>query len=225
MDNNQPRKMFVYKSVRLLLVCVAHELLQRFIPAPEEVLAQVMTDPSGEGGQSLFASLLALWEPLTKGELADFSPGIGEQVLQDIGTVFASQGIARSRSRHALRLSLRVRQYIEANFGDSSLTSEAIASEFKISSRYLRSLFQGGERLTQHIQRRRIEESARLLTSPQHRFASITDIAYKCGFNSSTHFARCFRSQFHETARDFRQRHLQMQQDNTQAAGHDTTEH
>lgn len=212
MDNNHPRKMFVYKSVSLLLVCMLHEWLQRYVPVPEDVLSQVMTDPNAESGGSLFSPLLFLWESLKKGELDEFSGNIGEQVMNDIAAVYARHGTVRTRSRHTLRLAMRVRQYIEANYGDSGLSSESIAAEFKISSRYLRSLFEGGERLTQYIQRRRIEESARLLASPQHRLSSITDIAYVCGFNSSTHFARCFRSQFNETARDFRQRHLHMQE-------------
>jgi AraC family transcriptional activator of tynA and feaB len=220
MDNSHPRKMFIYKSVRLLLVCVPHALLQRHIPVPEEVLGQVMTDSLRGGASSLFAPLLSLWEPLKKGELEEFSTSIGDEILNDIGAVYAREGTARQRSRHALRLAMRVRQYIEANYGDATLSSEAIASEFKISSRYLRSLFQGGERLSQFIQRRRIEESARLLASPQHGFSSITDIAYLCGFNSSTHFARCFRSQFNETAREFRQRHLKMQKNNFAQPGH-----
>lgn len=211
MDNNHPRKMFVYKSVSLLLVCMSHASLLRYIPVPEDVLAQVMTDPNSGSGSSLFTPLLFLWESLKKGELEEFSINICEQVMDDIGAVYAQHGTVRPRSRHTLRLAMRIRQYIEANYGDSTLSSESIAAEFKISSRYLRSLFEGGERLTQFIQRRRIEESARLLASPQHSYSSITDIAYVCGFNSSTHFARCFRSQFNETARDFRQRHLHMQ--------------
>lgn len=214
MDNNHPRKMFVYKSVSLLLVCMPHEWLQRYIPLPEDALSQVMTDPAAESGGSLFTPLLFLWESLKNGELDEFSGNIGEQVMSDIAAVYARQGTVRPRSRHTLRLAMRIRQYIEANYGNSALSSESIAVEFKISSRYLRSLFEGGERLTQYIQRRRIEECARLLASPQHRLSSITDIAYVCGFNSSTHFARCFRAQFNETARDFRQRHLHMQKDN-----------
>lgn len=219
LDNSRPRKMFVYKSVKLLLVCVQRTLLQRYVPVPEDVLAQVMAASRGEGEASIFAPLLSMWNHLKQGELEEFSGSIGEELLKDIGLVFAQGTTVRQRSRHAQRLAMRVREHIEANLGDSSLSAESIATEFRISSRYLRSLFQGGERLTQYIQRRRIEESARLLASPPHRAASITDIAYLCGFNSSTHFARCFRSQFEETAREFRQRHLSMQASAANCAG------
>lgn len=218
LDNTHERKMFVYKSVKLLLVCVQRSLLQRYIPVPEDVLAQVMPASRGDSEASIFAPLLALWSHLKQGELEEFSESISEELLKDISSVFAQNDSLRQRSRHTLRLTMRVREHIEANLGDSSLSSESIASQFRISSRYLRSLFQGGERLTQYIQRRRIEESARLLASPQHRASSITDIAYRCGFNSSTHFARCFRSQFEETAREFRHRHLSMQGDEAPAA-------
>lgn len=211
LDNAHARKMFVYRSVKLLLVCVPRYLLQRYINEPEDVLAQVLPDRPADNVPSLFAPLLSLWEHLKQGELEEFSGNIGEALLKDIAGVLAQQGALRTRSRHAQRLAQRIRQHIEANLADANLSAEAIAATFRISPRYLRSLFQGGERLTQYIQRRRIEESARLLLSPQHRTASITDIAYLCGFNSSTHFARCFRLQFKETAREFRHRHLLMQ--------------
>lgn len=213
MDNSHARKMFVYKSVKLLLVCVPQMVLQRYLPNTEEVLGQVMMDQPVAGKQSPFLAMLSLWEHLKQGDLEEFSTTIGEEVLNDMAAVFVQHSARRSRSRHALQLIARIRQHIESKLADPDLTAEAIAAEFKVSSRYLRSLFQDSERLSQYIQRRRIEESARLLSSPQHQHSSITDIAYQCGFNSSTHFARCFKAHFNESARVFRQRHLQMHND------------
>lgn len=213
MDNSHTRKMFIYKSVKLLLVCVPQLVLQRYLPNIEEVLGQVMVDHASGSKASPFFSLLALWEHLKQGDLEEFSTNIGDEVLNDIAAVFVQHSARRTRSRHALQLISRIRQYIEANLADPALTAESISAEFKVSSRYLRLLFQDSERVSQYIQRRRIEESARLLCSPQHRLCSITDIAYQCGFNSSTHFARCFKAHFNESARVFRQRHLQMHND------------
>ena len=212
-DNSYTRKMFVYKSVTLLLICVSRSVLQQHIPVPEDVIAQILQEPDNANGRSLFSPLLSLWDHLKAGELEEFSTTIGEELLSDIGKAYSQQNILQQKSRHALRLMSLVRQHIESNLSDTELSAESIAAQFNISSRYLRSLFQGGERLSHYIQRRRIEESARILASPQHQTSSITDIAYQCGFNSSTHFSRCFRSVFNETAREFRRRHLEMEQD------------
>ncbi|HHX82482.1 MAG TPA: helix-turn-helix transcriptional regulator [Pseudomonadaceae bacterium] len=210
-DNCLPRKMFVYKNVKLLLVCVERKLLQQHIPMLDEVVAQILPEPLMSEDRPLFSPILALWENLKHGDLEEFATSLGEELLNDIGKAYLQHDQSRQRSRHVLRLTLRIKQYIEANLANSKLSAETIAAEFQISTRYLRSLFQGGEKITHYIQRRRIEESARLLSSPQHRASTITDIAYLCGFNSSTHFARCFRSQFNETARHFRSRHMQME--------------
>lgn len=213
LDNSYSRKMFVYKSVTLLLICVSRSVLHRYIPRPEELLNHIIQEPKNQNGQSLFSPLLSLWEPLKSGDLDEFSTSIGENLLQDIAHAYSGYSALHNKSRNALRLMTRVKNHVDANLGNADINSNSIAAEFKISSRYLRSLFQGGEKLSHYIQRRRIEESAKLLASPQHRATSITEIAYQCGFNSSTHFSRCFRSHFNETARDFRHRHLQMEVD------------
>ncbi|WP_073955207.1 AraC family transcriptional regulator [Thalassospira sp. TSL5-1] len=46
-------------------------------------------------------------------------------------------------------------------------------------------------------------EQARILLGRDHQ--SITDIAYFCGFSSSSHFGSCFRARFGQTPQQFRQ--------------------
>lgn len=209
-DNSVPRKMFVYNSVNLLLICVTGSVLQRYVHEPGDVNGQIMQEPLNSQGHALFSPLLSLWEHLKAGDLDEFYTSIGEELLHDIGATYA-RSVLHCRSRHRLRIIQRIKQYIECHLGDPGLSMESIASTFQISSRYLRSLFQGSERLPAYIQRRRIEESAKLLTNPMYQASSITEVALLCGFNSSTHFSRCFKEKFHSTPRNFRQRHLQME--------------
>ena len=174
------------------------------------MLNQVINEPLNEHGRPIFSPILYLWEHLKQGQLQEFSTSIGDEFLKDISTAYARFNAAGLRSKHTQRLFCRIKNYIEQNLQNPQLTAEVVASEFNISPRYLRSLFQGGEKLTHYIQRRRIENSAELLISPQHHGTSITEIAYLCGFNSSTNFCRTFRSIFKETASEFRHRHLNM---------------
>jgi AraC-like DNA-binding protein len=219
-DNTQPRKIFVYKSVSVLIAYISRSVLKRYIPVPAEVLSQVVRIQLDENGQSPFSPILKLWDHLKEGKLEEFSVGISTQFLQDISEVYGRQMSSTPRSRHAQQFRSMIRQYVEANLGNPELSIESVAAEFKISSRYVRMLFTGGERLPLYIQRRRIEESAHLLAGGPHQAASITEIAYLCGFKSSAHFARCFRAHFHETARDFRQRHLQLWQNSANDTQH-----
>lgn len=206
-DNSLPRTMFVYNSVKLLLVCASLETLQRHVPNPASMMYQVINEPMNEDGRPIFAPILCLWEHLRSGKLQDFGTTIGLDFLEDIGRTFARQSAASLRSKHTQRLFNRIKEHIEQNLHDPQLNAEAVAATFGISTRYLRTLFQGSERLSHYIQRRRIEKSAELLISPQRQGTSITDIAYECGFNSSTHFSRTFRAVFNESAREFRNRH------------------
>ena len=222
-DNSHPRTMFVYNQVTLLVVCVSRTILQRYIAIPENAVAQVLHEPQHSHGTPMFTPLLALWEHLKGNKLNTFAANIATDLLGSIGSTYAKHHYRNRRSLHASHLVTRVKQFIESNLDDASLHVEAIAAHFRISSRYLRTLFQGGERLSQYIQRRRLEESARLLLSPLHQAMSITDIAYRCGFGSSTHFARCFKAMYGERARDFRRRHAAMMSDASHASVPDHT--
>ena len=71
-----------------------------------------------------------------------------------------------------------------------------ISDELDISVRYLHWLFkQTDETVTQFLTRKRIELSQLLLVSSSKSAFNITEIAFMCGFNDSTHFSRRFKQQ------------------------------
>jgi AraC-like DNA-binding protein len=51
----------------------------------------------------------------------------------------------------------------------------------------------------------RLERCRELLLDPQRRTATITELAYACGFNNPTHFGHAFKLRFGLTPRDCRQ--------------------
>ena len=209
-DNTQPLKIFVNRTVKVLIVYAPRSVLKRYIPDAAEVLSQVIRIRENDGGRAPFSPILKLWQHLKERQLEEFSVGISNQFLRDISDAYAQHLSRIARSGHALQLKCTIREYIDKNLGNPRLSIASVASEFKISSRYVRSLFAGSERLSVYIQRRRMEKSATLLTSARYQSWSITKIAQRCGFKSSTAFSRCFRSHFHETARDFRSRYLDL---------------
>jgi AraC-like DNA-binding protein len=209
MDNTHPRTMFVYNQVSLLLVSVPKQVLQRYIPVPEEVEAQVLGS-SGTGGEicgdELFTPVLSIWEHMKKGSLREFAPAISENLLSNIAVAYSRH--FRQQSSKTLRRIAEARQLIEAQLSNPELTVEGLAASMNVSSRYLRGLFHGTEKLSHYILRRRLEESANQLASVLHQNRSITSIAFQCGFSNTAHFSRAFRKLYAMTPRDYRRKHI-----------------
>lgn len=97
----------------------------------------------------------------------------------------------------------RVIDYIETNISeDLSLTELADVAHF--SPFHFHRIFRGmvGETLNDFIQRIRVEKAAaKLVLNPKK---SITEIAFDCGFSSSSAFARSFRETYGMNASDWR---------------------
>ncbi len=208
MDNTHPRTMFVYNQVSLLLISVPRQVLQRYIPEPEEMEAQVLGSASNSDirGDELFTPVLSIWEHMKKGSLREFAPAISENLLSNIAVAYSRH--FRQQSSKTLRRIAEARQLIEAQLANPELTVEGLAATMNVSSRYLRGLFHGTEKLSHYILRRRLEESANQLSSVLHQNRSITSIAFQCGFSNTAHFSRAFRKLYAMTPRDYRRQHL-----------------
>lgn len=105
--------------------------------------------------------------------------------------------------RDARRSALR--SYIEKNFYRPALSPAMIARENGISLRYLHMLFEDtGETVSELCWSVRLSRSRDLLRSRSYAARSITEIAFSCGFNSSSHFCNVFKRRFGETPSEFR---------------------
>ena len=111
-----------------------------------------------------------------------------------------------SRQQYISRIN-RVIDYIEANL-DQDLSLASLAKVANFSQFHFHRIFRAmvGETLNGFIQRIRIEKAAtRLLDNPK---ASITEIAFDCGFSSSATFARAFRERYRMSASEWRSARL-----------------
>jgi AraC family transcriptional regulator len=106
------------------------------------------------------------------------------------------------RQEYTARIN-RVIDYIEQNL-DKDLLLEELARIANFSPFHFHRIFSGmmHETLNVFIQRIRIEKAAaKLVLNPRE---SITEIAFECGFSSSSAFARAFRDNFQMSASDWR---------------------
>lgn len=100
----------------------------------------------------------------------------------------------------------RVCQTIERRLNDPDLVPAKVAQAEGISERYLQKLFEGtGSSFTHYLRERRLQRTWVDLSNPAEAHHSISEIAFRSGFNDSAHFSRVFRHRFGLSPREFRQ--------------------
>jgi AraC-like DNA-binding protein len=124
---------------------------------------------------------------------------LGDELMDVLALAFDSASDEEPLSNQAVRKArLRsVKAWIEDHLCEPDLTLEAIAKGNAISLRYLHALFRlEGTSVSSWIWDRRLERSYDMLLNSDHDARSLTEIAYRVGFNSSSHFSTKFRRKF-----------------------------
>lgn len=107
-------------------------------------------------------------------------------------------------SDHKMYCILRIKGFVEDNL-TNDLNSAKVAESLRLSQRYINYLLRNEEiSLARYILSRRLEGVAKDLVDPNMATRSISEIAYKYGFNNMAHMSRVFRKQFGIPPRDFR---------------------
>ncbi len=102
----------------------------------------------------------------------------------------------------------RIRAFIEAHLADPELGPTQIATGCGISVRRLHRSFAGTDwSVCGWIRDRRLTKCREDLLDPNKDGQSITQIAFRWGFNEAAHFSRSFRNMYQQSPRDLR-RHL-----------------
>lgn len=149
-------------------------------------------------GRILATHLMSIFD-----ELDDLEPRDAEQVVASVvpllDAVLARTSSSVERAQPSLR-SLRRRsviRFIEAHVADPRLRAAWIAKSLGISPRYLHALFDEQERsIGEMILVARLIKCREAILDRRNASHSITDIAYRFGFSSSSHFSRAFRRHF-----------------------------
>lgn len=131
---------------------------------------------------------------------------VGDSLVQLVSGLIRGKPAAPEFRRSPLEaLRERMVAYIDASLGRSALSAEDIAQHMGCSRRYLHKAFEGeGTTLERFIWDRRLERSKEVLVSPDRRATSISEIAFACGFNSSAHFSRAFKTRYGVSPRELR---------------------
>jgi AraC family transcriptional regulator, positive regulator of tynA and feaB len=95
--------------------------------------------------------------------------------------------------------------FCRQNLSDPDLSPHTVATRFGISVRTLHMRFARlGETFGRWLLETRLEASSKALRDPHQRASSVSEIAYRCGFNDLSHFHKAFRARFDMTPRAWR---------------------
>lgn len=205
-DNGAPYSYVSDEACEVIMLRVPTALLRESLPSPHECCCHRL-------GQE--QDLVSTAGAMTRSLMAQLRAGLSEEcrrrAAQHLLALISSCYVA-SFDRLGPRSSVmtgrhwRVRLFIEQNLRDPELSPAMIATQLKLSSRYLRMIFAANsESISAYVLRRRLEECAARLTDPRWSGHSITEIAFSWGFNSAPHFTRSFREHFDQSPRDYRQ--------------------
>ena len=131
-----------------------------------------------------------------------------------IGATRDAAEIAKARGLRAARradLYARAERLIMLRFDDPDLTSGEMAHRLRVSPRHLQKIFaERGETLMTRLWDERVNRAAKLLSAPDAADRSVTDIAFACGFNDSSHFGRVFVDRMGMAPSQWRKRQAQL---------------
>lgn len=104
---------------------------------------------------------------------------------------------------HTLHIS---KAYIHQHICDETLSGDMLSQALQISRRQLARAFEiEGISVNRYIWNLRLDQCREDLLSGRGKNLSVSDIAFKWGFNHSAHFSRLYKTRFNETATQTRQ--------------------
>jgi AraC-like DNA-binding protein len=154
---------------------------------------------------------------VVSGSLVDFSRMIGnssevvQHYMKDVVLDLIATGLA-SLENSTFELSLpeqyillRAKSFIHENLGNPNLTRKMVANAMGMSVRRLSDIFsKEGTTVAAYIRSKRLDRIARDLLNNIFRRQSISEIAFRWGFNNLQHFSKVFRYQYGMSPRDYR---------------------
>ena len=171
---------------------------------------QLVCIPS-DGNTGLWAVTSDLMHSLTE-HLACVSPPAAycysSHLVELIALAFeAGETDALESDNAPVRTALRRRciGFMRANLADQALDPERISSSLGISVRYLHRIFQDEkETVCASLRDLRLEAANKALANPANGQIAISEIALRCGFKSSAHFAAAFKCKYGISATEWR---------------------
>lgn len=207
-SNTEPYDLHFPEYYRQIVLAVPQASLQEAVREPEKFLGQRME--AAVGANSLLSQMVHTLGPM----LDNMDPLLASKLENNVFDLLAT---ALEYGQTSPRLDndgvktehlFRIKTFVRKHLGDPRLCPDWIAKAHDISTRYLHMLFNSeNTSVSRYIQRQRLEVCKECLDDPAMGIYTITEIAFRWGFNDASHFNRVFKAAFDLTPRQYRVRH------------------
>lgn len=205
--NTEPYELQFPEHYRQIVLAVPHVVLQQAVRDPDNFLGQRMAAEVGANG--LLSQMVRSMGPM----LDNMDPLLASKLENNVFDLLAT---ALEHGQTNPRLDnegvktehlFRIKTFIRKHLADPRLCPDWIAKGHDISTRYLHMLFNDeNTSVSRYIQRERVEACKACLDDPAMGIYTITEIAFRWGFNDASHFNRVFKTAYGLTPRQYRQR-------------------
>lgn len=204
------RSALIYDPVRPYALMNATNVEQFILQIPREdlgertlrALSRPVFLPADESGQNMTLAALIRTSGETAPSLAPELRAVLGQSLTAfaqglVGEHFRTDMIASMDNGSLILLRERIKAFVIRHLTDPDLSNELIARKMGCSVRYLHRAFEAEQTTLQKmIWSMRLEKSRSMLRAANGFAPSISEIALRCGFSSSSHFSRTFRQRY-----------------------------
>jgi AraC-like DNA-binding protein len=158
---------------------------------------------------NLLRRYVEMIEPEEQFDNLDVASSVSNHILDLAALALGARGdpadLAKLRGGRAARLAA-IKSDILARLHLSTLSPDQIAAQHRVSSRYIRKLFeQEGLSFSAFVLRERLSRARLMLTDRRFGHLTIAQIAYENGFGDISHFNRAFRRRFEASPSDIRE--------------------
>ena len=180
------------EDTRHLTLVLPSWLVSRHAPVPEGLvfLQQPAEQVNLDAARDI---MLALRACLGIEQFGSVSADLVAALLITLAGCDRAQPLAGATRRSLETRFELVQRTIAERFSDPDFGAEELARALHVSPRHLATVCRSSGSPAKLIRAFRIEQASALLRSLAWRDRSITDIAFACGFNSSSHFSTAFR--------------------------------
>ncbi len=198
-DSTQHMSFHVPDKLEKVSLLIPESSLTSVFPTAHDYRGIVIPKKSGVG--SMLANHINnieqhMWQLTTEDLTAMMEP-----TMSIMAAAFGSYANISPNTMRHIALN-RIKQFIISNLHDPDLNPTMIASAHNITPRYLHMLFEDQDTtVSTWIKSRRLDRSKDDLIKSIVTHQSVSEIAFKWGFNDLSHFSRIFKQRFGQSPR------------------------
>lgn len=202
-SSTEPYQLFFPDTYSQAVFSVPQPLLQELIHSPERFLGR--RQPGKIAANNVFVQFATSIFTQADQMSPELVSRLEANVLDVLVTALEAGQHGGAGAGVKTEYLYRIKQFIHAHLQDPELGPDKISAALGVSKRYLHMVFEGqGITLARYILYRRLESCRACLGKPEFAHLSVSEIAFKHGFNDAAHFSRSFKQLFGKTPSQLR---------------------